>query len=160
MESNFKTERKTIRQGFTLIELLVVVLIMGILASVAMPQYFKSVEKSRAAEAIDALSAIASAQERLYMKTGTYAGSSSSSPLHELDIGISNLSYFTIKYINASSGASYGDARALQTQRNTSAGGGLGSYIINLRIPAIPGTGSRTWECSPVSAGCKSFLPQ
>ena len=60
------------KTGFTLIELLVVVLIIGILASVALPQYTKAVWKSRAAELRSVTRTLATAQESFFMANGTY----------------------------------------------------------------------------------------
>ena len=64
---------KNNKKGFTLIEILVVVLIVGVLGSIALPQYLKSIEKSKYAEAEEILQTIYTAQHRYVLENNTYA---------------------------------------------------------------------------------------
>lgn len=66
----FEKEIKMNKKGFTLIELLVVVLIIGILAAVAMPQYQKAVEKARLTEVITTMSSLEKALNLYLLANG------------------------------------------------------------------------------------------
>jgi prepilin-type N-terminal cleavage/methylation domain-containing protein len=72
------------RSGFTLIEVLVAILIVGILSALAMPQYWKITERSRANEAVQLFDAVNGAEQRYYAKYNAYCLTSAGCPGFEL----------------------------------------------------------------------------
>lgn len=71
------------KSGFTLLEIIIVIIIVGVLASLALPRFFSTIEYSRSVEALSSLQGVRGAMERCFLQTGTYVGCG----LGSLDIG-------------------------------------------------------------------------
>ena len=145
------------KKGFTLIELLVVVLIIGILSSVALPQYTKAVEKSRATEAITLMGNLATGEKVYQMSTGNYT-----TDLSLLDVQLPGVTGTTntITTKNFVFTVVKGDGTAtIATAKRANNGTALAAantYYINMRLDS-DGTMSR-W-CSASAATNSSTVP-
>ncbi len=71
------------KQGFTLLEVIIVIIIVGVLASLALPRFFGTVEFSRSTEALNIFSALRDSMERCYSQ---HSGSYDNCAVANLDI--------------------------------------------------------------------------
>jgi prepilin-type N-terminal cleavage/methylation domain-containing protein len=133
------------KKGFTLIELLVVVLIIGILAAVALPQYTKAVEKSRATEAISYLGDLATAERVFQMATGAFA---KLADIGKLDIELpSTFKSYTLRTIDVDTTTGNLTAALERT-------GGAATYTIAMSLTKEPGAPS-IW-CIPAATAANA----
>lgn len=98
--------RRHLTPGFTLMELLIVVIIVGILSTLALPQFPRAMERARQAEARSMLGSLWQA-ERLYYSenpsTGYVSAPGTSNPLMtDFPASGSNEHYFTYTVVAAS----------------------------------------------------------
>ncbi len=72
---NFKMRNVGSESGFTLIELMIVVGIIGLLTTLAVPNYLSQQAKAKQSEAKIALAAVYGAEKSFYSEYASYAGS-------------------------------------------------------------------------------------
>ena len=139
--------------GFTLIELLVVVLIIGILSSIALPQYTKAVEKSRSAEAMTYAADWVNAQAIYKMANGKYAEAESGKPSKKLDITLPDqLKNFTM----ADKTPAAGTPATLQLTRENSSS--KYQLVVTMTNNSDDGSDNITRTCNGTEAVCKSII--
>ena len=144
--------------GFTLIELLVVVLIIGILAAVALPQYEIVVWKSRFASYMPIVKHLKDAQEAFYLANGRYAAN-----LEELGVDMPAGTPVTrgpmfgsgsgIKYTHGM--IVFANDRFAGVSRGDEANQPFGGYMV--AYDNISGRDGNGWKFSPGQRGCHYF---
>lgn len=80
-------------RGFTLIEVLVVVVIIGILAAIAIPNYADYVMRSKIPEATSALSTMRSRMEQYFQDNRTYANACAATTIAPLPPNTDNFTF-------------------------------------------------------------------
>lgn len=118
--------------GFTLLEIIIVIIIVGVLASLALPRFFSTVEYSRSTEALNALGVIRKSVVRCGIPNDNVVGCDSFTALDIDNPGSEPGAHFS--YGIAVTGS---NAFTITATRNTINGGTAGDLV---RL-AISGTG-------------------
>ena len=130
------------KKGFTLLEIIIVVIIVGVLASLALPRLFSTVEYSRSTEALASIGSIRGSMERCALKSGTGSYTSCTSFATQLDIadpGAEAGHHFTYG-ITANGATGYTIIATRGTLDNNGASGDLITVLKDASVVSKSGT--------------------
>ena len=129
------------QRGFTMIEVLIVVVMLGILASVALPKILAPNERVRANEATQILSALMTAQRNYALENTTYAIA-----IANLDVTIPTSNSFNVPVLpNPALGPNANNSPPVEVAsitRNNAA-----AYVLHI-------TDAGVISCTPTAAAC------
>jgi type IV pilus assembly protein PilE len=94
-------------RGVTLLEVLVVMLIAGILAALALPAYRQHLVRVNRSQATTLLYEIAAAQERFYLRHGSYTGNLGSAAPLGLGLTVNTSTRYSFTVALAADGQTY-----------------------------------------------------
>ncbi|KIN15129.1 hypothetical protein RO22_12380 [Halomonas sp. KHS3] len=150
--------RNTTQGGFTLIELMIVVAIIGVLASIAVPQYQNYVGRAQVSEAISLASSAKTAVSEYYMTTGEW-------PKGNDQAGLSAAAQIQGSYVNSVNvktldGQGVGIVVTMKSE-------GVVDALVGTRLVFEPkvnndnNSGSVEWVCRPAASNAipTRFLP-
>lgn len=130
---------KNKKSGFTLLEIIIVIIIVGVLASLALPRFFNTVEYSRVTEALNSLGVSRDAIERCALFGSDYAPCDDFLNLDIGDPGDEAGAHFTYGLVMD---AVPGDM-TLTATRNALDGGNVGdTVILKVLAPNITRSGT------------------
>lgn len=119
--------KKSGHVGFTLLELLVVVIIIGILATIALPQFTKTIERARQAECNAILGSISTAESAYFQEHAAYT-TDKSKLLADLPGDASTLHYFKYSLDTAATTDKFTSVATRKTTAESVTGGKSPGY--------------------------------
>ena len=124
--------KKTLRNrsGFTLLEIIIVIIIIGVLAALALPQMFKTVENSRSAEGLSNASALRDSLARYALRNGSRTSGATPTNLDIPDPSSTAAGNGSSLFNYAITGTAAGKEFTITATRNTTQGGNALSNIV------------------------------